>query len=284
MNFREWALVAFTLLMQTSVGVVLVVAVLQVLQARGAAHAQTRLLDLPLLVAAIAGLLGLAASLLHLGQPLQGWLAVANVRTSWLSREVALAILFVAAGAVFLAVRAGNPGSALRPAAALVAAALGVALIVGMSRLYMVPSQPAWDRITTPAGFLATTLLLGVVLPVVLCGPALGLRTWRLLGLAAVTLLIFQILLVPALLAGIVHEPAAAISAASSGAAAGWLAVGRIVAAVAAGVLLVSVLHAVVHGGAFSGGMAMLTLALVLVSEALGRVLFYASAVRLGPV
>jgi anaerobic dimethyl sulfoxide reductase subunit C (anchor subunit) len=283
MNLREWALVAFTLLMQTSVGAVLVVAALQVLLARGTAHAEGRLLDLPLLAAGIAGVLGLAASLLHLGHPLQAWLAVANVRTSWLSREVALAVLFVAAGGVFAAARAGDAGLAARLAASIVAAALGVVLLVSMWRLYMVPSQPAWDRITTPAGFLATTLLLGVVLPVVLCGPTLGVRTWRLLGLVAITLLTFQILLVPALLAGIVHEPAAAVSSLSTGGTAGWLAAGRIVAAVAAGVLLVAMLRAPAIG-ASTGRVAMLALALVLISETLGRILFYASAVRLGPV
>jgi anaerobic dimethyl sulfoxide reductase subunit C (anchor subunit) len=294
MNPREWALVAFTLLMQTSVGVLLVVVALQPFVSRGPMHGSARPFDLPLLIAGTAAVLALLASLSHLGHPLQAWLALTNVRTSWLSREVVLAVLFACAGAVFTALFRSESGfPVVRGVVCVLAVVLGVAAVFAMSRLYMVPAQPGWNRIATPVGFFATTLLLGIVvvmtIPVVgaanasrLQGP-LGRDLTRWLILIAIALLAMQVLLIPAHLAALVREPAAAISAGSVGHAATWLAAARALAAVAAVVLLVGMLRGM--PGALSPAAAgIATLVLVFVSELLGRVLFYASSVHLGPV
>ncbi len=288
MNVRECALAAFTLLMQTSVGIVLVLAALPLVQPSGVrAGGETwpiaSRLDTPLLVAAAAAVLGLLASLLHLGQPMQAWLALANIRGSWLSREVVLALVFVAAlGALALMHAGDRGGSSLRGAATTLAAVAGLALVVAMARLYMVSGQPAWDSYTTPVTFFASTALLGLVVIVTLAAPQLGLPAARLLGVAAVTLLVLQVLLVPALLASIPAEPAAAISRASVGHAAWWLATARVAAAVAAALLLATMLRSgpALHD---AGRARYVMLALVVVSEICGRMLFYGSSVRLGP-
>jgi anaerobic dimethyl sulfoxide reductase subunit C len=287
MNLRELALVAFTLLMQTSVGIVIVLAALPLVQAPhvragGETWPLASRLDVPVAVAAAAAVLGLLASLLHLGQPIQAWLALANVRGSWLSREVALAVVFVAALGAFALAQAGDRGgSSLRAAATAIAVLAGLALVFAMARLYMVAGQPAWDRLTTPATFFASTMLLGLVVIVTLAVP-LDPRAARWFGVAAITLLTFQVLLVPALLAGVPAEPAAAIGPASVGHAALWLAAARIVAAVAAVVLLAILLRS---GSVVQVAMRAryAVLALVVVSEILGRMLFYAASVRLGP-
>ena len=289
MNTREWALVAFTLLMQTSVGVLLVVAVLQPLASRGSAHASARPFDLPLLVASIAAMLGLLASLVHLGQPAQAWLALANVRSSWLSREVLLAVLFaIAAGSFTALVRTGSGSPALRTLVCALAAVGGVASVFAMSRLYLVPGQPAWNRLATPIGFYATTVLLGMVVVIALlpqASPGLKPGTYAgspLLILSMIALLTVQLVLLPAQMGALVREPAAAISAISVGQAT-WLAAGRALAAIAALVLLVFLLRST-PGTAFPAGAQIALVAFVFASELLGRVLFYASAVRLGPV
>jgi len=289
MNLREWALVAFTLLMQTSVGIVLVRAVLALVQAPhpnggGSTWPLTGRLDTPTIVAAAAAALGLLASLLHLGQPVLAWLALANVRGSWLSREIALAIVFVAALAASALTHAGDRWApVLRTAATALAVVGGLALVFAMARVYMIAGQPAWDRPTTPITFFASAILLGLVVIVTLAAPPLEPRAARWLGGVAVAVLAFQVLLVPALLAVVAAEPAAAISPASVGRAALWLATARVVAAVAGAVLLVVVLRAgpAVH---LAVGARYAVLALVCVSEILGRILFYATSVRLGPV
>lgn len=290
MNLREWPLAAFTLLMQASVGIVLVRAVLPLVHAAhpkggGPARPLAGRLDTLAVVAAAAAALALLASLLHLGQPVLAWLALANVRGSWLSREVALAVVFVAALAASSLSPAGDRWApAFRTAATALAVAAGLALVFAMARVYMMAGQPAWDRPTTLVAFFTSTLLLGTVAVVACPVPRLEPRATRLLGTAAIALLALQVLLVPPLLAVVAAEPAAAISPASLGHAAMWLAAARVVAAVAGAGLLVSALRAGpgVHRG--MGGARYAALALVVVSEVFGRMLFYATSVRLGPV
>lgn len=288
MTLRELALVSFTLLMQASVGIVLVLAALPLVQGShprtGSLWPVIGRLDTPLVVAAAAAALGLLASLLHLGQPILAWFALANVRGSWLSREIALAIVFVAALAVLALSHAGDRSlPSLRMAASVLAAVAGLALVFSMARLYMIGGQPAWDRFTTPATFFASTLLLGLVAVVALGALPPSPRAVRVLASTAVALLAVQVLLVPALLASVPSEPAAALGPASVGHAATWLAAARIGAAIAGAGLLVIWLRG---GSAVPVPMhtRVVMLTLVVVSEIVGRVLFYASSVRLGPV
>jgi anaerobic dimethyl sulfoxide reductase subunit C (anchor subunit) len=275
-SVREWALVAFTLLMQTSVGVLLVVSALHLFSVRGPVQTPARAFELPLLVAAAAAALALVASLAHLGQPLQAWLAVANVRSSWLSREIAFSLLFTAAVALVAAAFRTGLSPAVRGTACLLALALGLAALYAMSRLYMVPAQPAWNRIATPLGFLATTVVLGTLAVVVLES---AVPFVRVLVLVAVTLVALQLLLLPAELATVAREPAAAISAASAGHAAVWLAGARAGLALVAAALLVNVFRAL--PGPLPASSAIAALVLVFASEILGRMLFYASGVRI---
>jgi anaerobic dimethyl sulfoxide reductase subunit C (anchor subunit) len=287
MNVREGALVAFTLLMQTSVGVLLVVAALQALVPRALVHGSARPFDAPLLVATAAGLLALLASLFHLGHPFQAWLALANVRTSWLSREVVLAASFVACTGLYtLLARTGTASPTLRAACCLLAAALGVVAISAMSRLYMVPAQPAWNRALTPATFAAATLLLGIVIVMLVTDPGVksgvyASRAGRMLPWLAIALLVVQVLLLPLHLSAVAAEPAAAISAGAAGTATAWLAAARAVAAIAS-IVLLAVWGRLIPGVPAAPGLALLLL--VVVSEACGRLLFYAASVHLGPV
>ncbi|MFB3852315.1 MAG: dimethyl sulfoxide reductase anchor subunit family protein [Vicinamibacterales bacterium] len=279
MNLRDWSLVAFTLLMQTSVGILLVVAALPLVAGRQAASPANRLAG-PVAVATVAGIAALAISLLHLGRPLQAWLAVANVQRSWLSREIVLAVAFVAAAAGFAWIRTHAAAPAFRVPATAATVATGVALVFAMARIYMIPGQPPWNRAATPVGFYLTTALLGLVVVVALAGPLISPRSARILGFTALAVLAFQVILVPITLAAVAGEPAPAISAASAGHVATWLAAGRIVLAVAAAVLLVALLRS---DTALRTGDAsrIAVLVLVVLSEIFSRTLFYATAVRL---
>jgi Fe-S-cluster-containing dehydrogenase component/DMSO reductase anchor subunit len=106
------------------------------------------------LVAAIAALAALGASLLHLGRPAHAWKALRNLRRSWLSREVAL---FGAYGAL-------AAGAVVLPSVAPVAAAVGLAGVFASGRLYVVPGRPAWQSPLTVVRFFATALAVGPLL------------------------------------------------------------------------------------------------------------------------
>lgn len=55
------------------------------------------------------GLLAMALSTAHLGKPLRAWRAVLNLRTSWLSREVLLAPLFLLLGLPYVGIVHASP-------------------------------------------------------------------------------------------------------------------------------------------------------------------------------
>ena len=161
----ERSLVAFTLLAQTAVGAFVTLGALDLwaggLTGQPPAHALT---DGVLL--AIGPVMGAAllVSLLHLGTPGAAWRALANLRSSWLSREILFALLFTGTGASFAVLRATATGPAeLRGALAAVAALCGVALVYAMSRVYRVRTLPALDTPLTTVSFFATALLLGTL-------------------------------------------------------------------------------------------------------------------------
>jgi DMSO reductase anchor subunit len=180
----ERPLVAFTLLTQAAVGAFLTLGALEVGAAALTGQAVPRpLTDATLLALGPLVALAVGASLLHLGSPASAWRAVANLRTSWLSREVLLAVAFGVAGAAFAALRLSGRGPAvLRPAFAGATALAGVALVYAMARVYRVRTIPAWDTPLTTVSFFASALLLGslgvgaalVILPGVPGSPVTG--------------------------------------------------------------------------------------------------------------
>lgn len=110
-----------------------------------------------------AGFLAFAASLRHLGRPLRAWRAVANWRSSWLSREVLLACGFIAAGAISLTLPWPHPVG--RPSG-WVALALGAATLVAVDGVYRAVPRVQSTRIAlglhSAEAWLTGALLLGL--------------------------------------------------------------------------------------------------------------------------
>jgi DMSO reductase anchor subunit len=160
---NERPLVAFTLLSQTAVGAFLTLGALDVWADTLAGEAAARALTNGLLLA-IGPVVGVAmlSSLLHLGSPRNAWRSAANLRTSWLSREIVCAGLFAGSGAAFAALRWSGVGpEGLRTLLALAGAVSGVALVYAMARVYRLRTVPRWDTPLTTVSFFATALLLG---------------------------------------------------------------------------------------------------------------------------
>lgn len=153
----EWSLVGFTVLGQAAVGATWGLTASWAVVAHRAGP-QTAVAATSWGVAAVPALaaVAIAVSLLHLGRPVRAWRAVANLRLSWLSREVLAAGIFcLAAGAVPLA-----PGPWRWPLQA-VACILGALLILTMVRTYRMRTVPAWDSWATGAFFLQSALATG---------------------------------------------------------------------------------------------------------------------------
>jgi len=165
MGLHDWSLIIFTILGQMSVGVFLILGIVHTIAVRRHPIEEVeRLTDRALLAIGPVLVLGFIASLGHLGSPVNAYLSLLNVAESWLSREILFGTLFAATGALFALLQWRKIGSfALRRVVALVAAALGIAFVVTMALIYMLPLQPAWNLWVTPLTFIVTSLLTGAL-------------------------------------------------------------------------------------------------------------------------
>ena len=152
----HWPLVALTLLTQLSLGTV---AATVAAEAAGAGRLASGAVG-----AALAGAVALAASLFHLGRPASALKALRNLRTSWLSREVALLSAFSAASLGYAAAWAADAPGGLRLGLGLAAVALGTAGVYASGRLYLVPARPVWNSPRTIVAFFATAVAAGPLL------------------------------------------------------------------------------------------------------------------------
>ncbi|MFP5375618.1 MAG: DmsC/YnfH family molybdoenzyme membrane anchor subunit [Acidimicrobiia bacterium] len=156
----HWPLVALTLLTQLSLGTVAAT-----VAAEAAGGAAAGRLAGGAVAAALAGAVALAASLLHLGRPASALKALRNVRTSWLSREVALLSAFSGASLAYAAAASwGWGGGGGRLALGAAAVGLGVAGVYASGRLYLVPARPVWSSPRTIVAFFATAAATGPLL------------------------------------------------------------------------------------------------------------------------
>jgi DMSO reductase anchor subunit len=156
---HELPLLLFTLLVQGSVGITLFLT-LAACKAKFASGAQCQLLP-ALLVACVAGGLGLIASTLHLGYPLNAFNALRHVASSWLSREIVFASLYLAVIGLCTLI--------LLVRKQLVSSLLPLALILGlidiwcMSAIYAHSTVITWMHFNTWLMFYGSVGILGAV-------------------------------------------------------------------------------------------------------------------------
>lgn len=105
------------------------------------------------------GLASFAASPLHLGRPALAPLAIRNLGTSWLSREIAALTAFGVAATIHAGLLlAGLPGTLLAGGAA---SLVGLLAMYATSRIYLVPGRPSWNSPLTVADFFLAGATLG---------------------------------------------------------------------------------------------------------------------------
>jgi anaerobic dimethyl sulfoxide reductase subunit C (anchor subunit) len=303
MDTREWALVIFTLLSQAAVGAFLTLQVLRsplapggagVLTPPGTGEGGIRRAG-PSIAVLVVLSAGFVAALFHLATPLSAVRAVVNFTSSWLSREIVFGGLFAGLLAALVAVEYSGRSFRWHRLLAGATAAAALAFLYSQIRIYMLPAQPAWNSLATPAAFTTTTLRLGIL------GVAVGLVTrgvgptkldatsWRILrglAVAGIVVLAAELLVVPLQLGSLIGDPSAAAVTSAQSLTQDYrvVLVLRLVllgaGAAALGGLLVS------HRGPDANRLARtLTFASfwsVLLSELCGRFLFYATAATVG--
>ena len=125
--------------------------------------AQPRFLAMGTVAALLLSALGLVASFFHLGRPERAWRAIAQFRTSWLSRECIALPLFMGLVALYgLALRNGWGGTVLLGGLAL-AACITLWICTGM--IYMcIKFIQEWASSFTLANFVLISLASGATL------------------------------------------------------------------------------------------------------------------------
>jgi anaerobic dimethyl sulfoxide reductase subunit C len=307
MQTSEWSLIIFTIIMQMAVGTFVILGGVHFFATRRYSEKDADLLsDRALLAIGPAVVLAILVTLLHLGNPVNAPRAISNFGTSWLSREISFSILFSVGGAAFAFMQWRKISTASnRNILALVVAAIGILLVFTMGQIYMLPTVPAWNTLATPAAFFLTTFLLGSLA----IGAAYVTAYWvlksrdsladqtvqfdilattlRWIALISVALLGIQFVVIPLYIA----ELATSSSPAANESVKLMLDQSSVLFGLRLVLLFLGagIFSLFIYQNATSeantrivGNLAYAAFALVLISEVIGRLLFYSSMTRIG--
>lgn len=156
----EWALIVFSILTQCAVGIWVVAIGLRTFLERTDPSIAAQLTWRPLLVVGPLMCIALVISIFHLGSPMLAYASVANLLTSWLSREIVFSGLFLFFWVIsILFYRRGASSMAL----GWITSLLGLIAVFSMSSIYYTTPIPTWASPNTYISFFATMLILGSV-------------------------------------------------------------------------------------------------------------------------
>ncbi|MGI1659221.1 MAG: dimethyl sulfoxide reductase anchor subunit family protein [Desulfitobacterium sp.] len=160
----EWPLVIFTVLGQTSVGIIFCLWLLERKRGKQATTSTTEyqsFIQSSILVSGVLLAVAMIASLFHLGHPFAAYRALTHLGTSWLSREILLFVFTFGAWA-YLALLSRRPGSKMTGMMALTSG-LGFLGIISSALIYTLPRVPAWNNLGPVIFFLMTSIILGTL-------------------------------------------------------------------------------------------------------------------------
>lgn len=178
MGWHEWPLMLFTVLGQVAVGGFIVLG-FSLMRKELIADERRSILKGMFFVWVLLGI-GFLASTFHLGSPGRAFNALNRIGSSGLSNEVALGVLFFAAGGLYwLLAVAGKMPAGANLIWLVIAMALGLGFVYTMVGAYKIPTVLTWNNGYTLTNFFMTVLIGGPLLGYLLkrggceCGAAL---------------------------------------------------------------------------------------------------------------
>lgn len=161
---EQMALVIFSICIQAAIGIMVFVAIAKLLN-------KDSIFKTAITISAGLAIIGLLASLMHLGRPLSALNSLARFSSSWLSREIWFTGAFtgltvLVALLVFFKPSAKGAVNALIP----IAAVIGLADVFVMASIYHFTSVKAWQYSSVFVEFYAAALSMGAVLFMALSG------------------------------------------------------------------------------------------------------------------
>ncbi|MEQ4986591.1 dimethyl sulfoxide reductase anchor subunit family protein [Proteus vulgaris] len=160
---NEWPLVTFTLFVQSSVGVTLFSALYFCWLEKEIGNQRATIAMRPvLLTATILGCLGLLASTLHMGYPWNAFHALRHISSSWLSREIIFAAVYLGTLCLYTLVILikGRMNKTLLAVIGL----FGIIDIICMASLYYNTSMLTWMHANTYVMFIGALFSSGAAI------------------------------------------------------------------------------------------------------------------------
>lgn len=185
---KEWSLVVTSVFVQAATGLWIALAAIgPLMDGAQAAGVMSRGVNLGMVAVGPIILVGMVASLFHLGNPSRAYRSIARVGTSWLSREVVFMVAFFAAWLLWLLLDRSGRGAGPM---VWVTALAGLACVLSMARIYVTIGRPGWDGVSTYGAFLGTLVVFGGVgAAVALAGDAAA-RAARSVAMAALAVVL----------------------------------------------------------------------------------------------
>lgn len=182
----EFALLIFSFCLQAAIGIMLFTALTKQLHPGKEFKAAA-------LAAAGLSVAGIIASLAHLGRPLSALNSLGNLGSSWLSREVLFAGLFMGITVVYAYIQYFKiQMEGLNRILRWTAVVVGLVTIFFMGKLYSMASVPAWQGINTFVDFYGTCIAVGALLFMVLSLKELENVDQRIYGFGVLLAVILQ--------------------------------------------------------------------------------------------
>lgn len=165
MNVREWALPVYTILIQIATGGLFFLWVVRFINLNQ--ESQEKIEDVcanPTFLILLTIMVAMVGSHFHLSKPYFSFLAMSNFKSSWLSREIILTVVFFLTVfvMVFLQTDSSNRFFKRITILGVFAVATGFFTVYCMARVYLLQTQASWNTNLTIWSFFGTALLLGL--------------------------------------------------------------------------------------------------------------------------
>lgn len=166
-GLHELPLVFFTVLAQSAVGALILMAVYLLFGSQDAER-RRKIINLFLVALVLLGI-GFTASTLHLGSPWRAFNSLNRIGASALSNEIASGALFFALAGLYWLLHVLNkmPAGLDKPGLVVIILS-GCIFMYIMSSVYLINTVPTWNNPYTPASFILTAILAGFTLAYVL--------------------------------------------------------------------------------------------------------------------
>ncbi|MDA8228408.1 MAG: dimethyl sulfoxide reductase anchor subunit [Desulfitobacterium hafniense] len=283
---EEWPLMMFTLLSQLAIGTFIVLMIVRSLL--GDKSTAAKLTNFGLKAVGPIMALALLLSFFHLGTPTGAFRSILNLGSSWLSREIFTAGgFFVLWGLTVYTLKKEGAGNGIGWLAVLA----GVAAIFSMASIYNSSIRPAWANTHTFIAFFGATFVLGYAGAVAMIGhimkgqniPSEGMASLKKAGYLAIAAAIIPLVYLPVYL-GSLNGGGEAAQASGQLLTNSYLfpLILRWVLSLAGVFMFVNLVNKQSKGARMlPAGAVLISLALVLVGEFIGRYVFYASGISI---